>query len=175
MLNRLEDGIGGDGGCQYGLKINNKLPNIGQTIISAVVPDFPIASAPALRDIRSMALSFDPSAQSGSALPAAAQWIESLLYGSLGTSVAVIAVGWFGFEMLTGRLSLRRGGTLVLGCFIFFGAPSIARELKYLSQASGPADAPIASQQIASPPAPKPKLPPPYDPYAGAAVPGGGR
>lgn len=118
-----------------------------------------------------MAPPFDHGIQPGSSLPAAVEWIESLLYGGLGTSVAVIAVGWFGFEMLTGRLSLRRGGTLVLGCFIFFGAPSIARELKDLSQASGRANPPVAPQQIDVPPPPKPRLPPPYDPYAGAAVP----
>ena len=41
------------------------------------------------------------------------------------TVVAVIAVASIGFMMLTGRMNWRYGATLILGCFILFGAASI--------------------------------------------------
>lgn len=63
----------------------------------------------------------------GGAFPAAVGWIDGVLFGSLGTSIAVIAVAGFGFAMLQGRLSTRQGLRIVIGCFILFGAPSIAR------------------------------------------------
>ena len=106
---------------------------------------------------------------------AGAQWLADLLTGSVGTSIAVIAVGWFGFEMLSGRASLRRGVVVILGCFIVFGAPWIARGLIAASaQEQGEADP--RSSTLLSPPAPLPppkpqQLPPGYDPYAGASVP----
>jgi type IV secretion system protein VirB2 len=39
--------------------------------------------------------------------------------------VAVIAVAMVGFMMLTGRMNWRFGATVILGCFILFGAASI--------------------------------------------------
>ena len=101
----------------------------------------------------------------------ATQWVEQVLIGPLGTSLAVVAVAWFGFVMLTGRLSPRRGGLLVLGCFVLFNASDLARALVDLARGSGSASRPIAAQQITVPLPPTPKNPPPYDPYAGAAVP----
>lgn len=41
------------------------------------------------------------------------------------TVVAIIAVASVGFLMLTGRMSWRYGATVILGCFILFGAASI--------------------------------------------------
>ena len=105
---------------------------------------------------------------------AAAQWVDRMLVGPLGTSVAVIGVAWFGFALLAGRLSLRRGGLLILGCFVLFGAPGIARALIALAQAGGTATAPISPQQITVPPPPVAVAPPPFDPYAGASVPHAG-
>jgi type IV secretory pathway VirB2 component (pilin) len=105
---------------------------------------------------------------------AAAQWVDRMLVGPLGTSVAVIGVAWFGFALMAGRLSLRRGGLLVLGCFVLFGAPGIARALIGLAQAGGTTTAPISPQQITVPPPPVAVAPPPFDPYAGASVPNAG-
>ena len=103
---------------------------------------------------------------------AAAGWFERLLTGPLGTSAAVIAVAWFGFELLAGRLSVRRGGLLVLGCFVLFGAPGIARSLlSAANSAGGGRSAPVPLTIIAPPPAVP--SPPAYDPYAGASVPQG--
>jgi type IV secretion system protein VirB2 len=102
---------------------------------------------------------------------AAVRWIDGLLFGPLGTGLAIIAVGWFGFSLLAGRLPLRRGGVLVLGCFILFGAPTIAQALAGLAWQTSAGTAAVSQAQISVPPPAVPPTPPAYDPYAGAAVP----
>jgi type IV secretion system protein VirB2 len=71
-------------------------------------------------------------AQSGYADPAgsgpivgAINWIQGTLLGTVATVVAVIAVAVVGLMMLTGRMNWRYGATVILGCFILFGAASI--------------------------------------------------
>ena len=56
---------------------------------------------------------------------AALNWMEGTLLGNVATAVAVMAVAAVGFMMLTGRINWRYGVTVVLGCFILFGATSI--------------------------------------------------
>ncbi len=56
---------------------------------------------------------------------AAVRWLEGTLLGTIATVVAVIAVASVGFLMLTGRINWRYGITVILGCFILFGAASI--------------------------------------------------
>lgn len=58
-------------------------------------------------------------------LVGAVNWLQGTLLGTLATVVAVIAVATVGFMMLTGRISWRYGATVVLGCFILFGASTI--------------------------------------------------
>lgn len=74
----------------------------------------------------------EASAQDGFADPAgsgvlvsAVGWLQSTLLGTIATVVAVIAVAAVGFLMLTGRINWRHGATVILGCFILFGAASI--------------------------------------------------
>lgn len=55
----------------------------------------------------------------------ALSWLQGTLLGTVATVVAVIAVASVGFLMLTGRMNWRYGATVVLGCFILFGAASI--------------------------------------------------
>lgn len=55
----------------------------------------------------------------------AVQWLQGTLLGTIATTVAVIAVAVVGFMMLTGRINWRYGATVILGCFILFGAVSI--------------------------------------------------
>lgn len=55
----------------------------------------------------------------------AVRWLEGTLLGTIATVVAVIAVAAVGFLMLTGRINWRYGVTVILGCFILFGAASI--------------------------------------------------
>lgn len=114
-------------------------------------------------------VTFDPH---GSAF-AGVSWIERLVVGPLGASLAVIAVAWFGLVMLSGRLSLKRGGLLLLGCFILSSAPIMARALLGFSQQTSGGATQIQPQEIVVPPPRALPSPPNYDPYAGASVPDG--
>ena len=58
-------------------------------------------------------------------LVSAVQWLQGTLLGTVATVVAVIAVAAVGFMMLTGRINWRYGATVILGCFVLFGAASI--------------------------------------------------
>ena len=58
-------------------------------------------------------------------LVSAVRWLEGTLLGTVATVVAVIAVATVGFLMLTGRINWRYGATVIVGCFILFGAASI--------------------------------------------------
>lgn len=58
-------------------------------------------------------------------LVSAVRWLEGTLLGTIATVVAVIAVATVGFMMLIGRINWRYGATVILGCFILFGAASI--------------------------------------------------
>ena len=106
-----------------------------------------------------------------SALTTAAFWVQQAMLGTVATLVAIIAVAVIGLLMMTGRIDWRRGATVVVGCFVLFGAPVIAAGLYRV--ANGQADDVVATEPVAVPP-PAP-LPQPaasaYDPYAGAAVP----
>ena len=55
----------------------------------------------------------------------ALNWLEGTLLGTVATAAAIIAVAVVGFLMLTGRMNWRYGATVILGCFILFGAASI--------------------------------------------------
>ena len=55
----------------------------------------------------------------------AVKWLQGTLLGTFATVAAVIAVGVVGFMMLTGRINWKHGATVILGCFILFGAASI--------------------------------------------------
>jgi len=69
------------------------------------------------------ALAADP-AGSGPII-SALSWLQGTLLGNVATAVAVIAVAMVGFMMLTGRLNWRFGATVILGCFVLFGASAI--------------------------------------------------
>lgn len=68
--------------------------------------------------------SFSDPAGSGP-IVGAVQWLQHTLLGTVATVIAVIAVASIGFLMLTGRMNWRYGATVILGCFILFGAASI--------------------------------------------------
>src|SRR5206468_4590967 len=70
------------------------------------------------------AQSYSDPAGSG-VLVSAVNWLQGTLLGTIATVVAVIAVATVGFMMLTGRINWRYGVTVILGCFILFGASSI--------------------------------------------------
>jgi type IV secretory pathway VirB2 component (pilin) len=117
----------------------------------------------------------NPASDSGANVFAAAVgWVEGTLLGTVATAVAVIAVASVGFLLLSGRIDLRRGAQVIFGCFILFGASSIAGGIMRIAHDSGtPADIlppppPVDPYNGAAKPMTKPV---PYDPYAGAALP----
>lgn len=106
----------------------------------------------------------------------AAQWVEGALLGSVATALGTIAIACCGLLMLTGRLELRRGMIVVLGCFILFGAGAIARGVRGAADQSATPEAVVP--QLLTPPLlhARPTLPvrprPTFgdDPNAGVAV-----
>jgi type IV secretion system protein VirB2 len=52
-------------------------------------------------------------------------WIQGTLLGNVATTVAVIAVAACGFMMLSGRMNWKFGATVIMGCFVLFGATAI--------------------------------------------------
>lgn len=109
---------------------------------------------------------------SASPLLDAVGWIEDALLGTVATAVAVIAVGTIGATTLTGRIRLRDAATVILGCFILFGAPAIAAGIRSALFIGN--DATLASSSSSAVPLPAISPLPPaasYDPYAGASVP----
>ena len=76
--------------------------------------------------------------------------------------------------MLSGRIDMRRGVLVLLGCFVLFGAPVIAagiRSALSIDDALADADETYVSSPVTAAPLPLPSPAAPYDPYAGAAVP----
>jgi len=63
--------------------------------------------------------------QGSGVLVSAVNWLQGTLMGTVATVAAVIAVATVGFMMLTGRINWRYGVTVIIGCFVLFGASSI--------------------------------------------------
>jgi type IV secretory pathway VirB2 component (pilin) len=63
--------------------------------------------------------------QGSGPIGAALSWLQGTLLGNVATAVAVMAVAAVGFMMLTGRMNWRFGATVIIGCFILFGAGAI--------------------------------------------------
>ena len=102
------------------------------------------------------------------ALVAAVEWLQGTLLGSVAIGLCVIAVAWVGLLMLQGRLPVREGARVILGCFILLGAPVIASGFLGLLQGgvTSPPQAPLAIELPV-----REELPPPdHDPYAGASL-----
>ena len=64
------------------------------------------------------------------AITGALTWLEGTLMGTVATVAAVIAIAGVGFMMLTGRMNWRHGITVIVGCFILFGAASIVAGIR---------------------------------------------
>ena len=82
-----------------------------------------LAALPLLAMSAPAAAATDP--QGSGPIVAALAWMQGTLLGNVATAVAVIAVAMVGFMMLTGRMNWRFGATVIIGCFILFGAGTI--------------------------------------------------
>lgn len=106
-----------------------------------------------------------------SAIGSAMSWVSELLFGPLATIIAVIAIACIGFAMLSGRIDIRRGLSVVLGCFLLFGAKGMVEGLRNTKID----DSGRVAARVPPPPSYS-KLPPSmnnangFDPYAGAAI-----
>lgn len=100
-------------------------------------------------------------------------WVQGVALGSTATMIAVLAVAAVGLLMLSGRLELRRGIAVVIGCFILFRASGIAAALTGFSGSKEDSRPPISADTGPLPSSLRAPAPPAlaYDPYAGASVP----
>ena len=110
-----------------------------------------------------------------SPLVAAVDWLQGTLLGTVATTIAIVAVAAVGLMMLAGRVDFRRGATVICGCFILFGATSIAAGIRIVATGAGSNEAPVVAAFAAPPASPLPReyptpTPAPYDPYAGASA-----
>jgi type IV secretion system protein VirB2 len=64
------------------------------------------------------------------AIDGALYWIQGTIMGTVATVAAVISIASVGFMMLSGRMNWRHGITVILGCFILFGAASIVAGIR---------------------------------------------
>lgn len=105
---------------------------------------------------------------SASPLGEAVAWLTGTLLGSVATILCVLAIAFVGLMMLSGRLPVRRGFQVVVGCFLLLGAPLIAVTFAGAWRQASSAPPPVAIEQ---PVDPRGDLPPSdYDPYAGASL-----
>lgn len=113
-------------------------------------------------------------------LVSAVQWLQGTLLGTVATTVAIICVAAVGFMMLSGRMNVRHGASVIFGCFILFGASSIVAGVQATAAATGWQSGDYEPPPpVVAAPAPVPVVPIPAapvrpsnsDPYAGAAVP----
>jgi type IV secretory pathway VirB2 component (pilin) len=109
-------------------------------------------------------------AGSGTPMVESARWIEGVILGEIALGVCIIAVAFIGGLMLTGRLPLREGMRVVVGCFVLLGAPVIAGG--FATGASNSLSQ-LESTSVDEKPAGRAlrDLPPAnYDPYSGATL-----
>jgi type IV secretion system protein VirB2 len=88
-----------------------------------------IAAAPSV--VHAQVATANP--QGSGPIVAALSWLQGTLMGHVATAVAVMAVAAVGFMMLTGRMNWRFGATVILGCFILFGASAIVSGIQSVS------------------------------------------
>ncbi|WP_298465668.1 TrbC/VirB2 family protein [uncultured Erythrobacter sp.] len=109
---------------------------------------------------------FEPS--STSPVASSIEWINGVLFGQIAIGLCVLAVAFVGALMLSGRLPLRGGIRVVLGCFVLLGAPVIAAGFMgaFKDRSWAVAAVPTAPTQ-----SPRGDIEPAeYDPYAGASL-----
>jgi type IV secretory pathway VirB2 component (pilin) len=118
-----------------------------------------VAIAPSLFDL-----------PSGAILPTASDWVTGTLFGGLATGLCVLAVAFVGLMLMTGRLAVRDGLRVAVGCFVLLGAPLIASGLRGVADETAVGESSPQGLTIEVAPAPAELPPANYDPYAGASL-----
>jgi len=96
--------------------------------VGASLPISAAISVVAVARARAQSVNLDPAGSN--VILTAVTWLQGTLLGNVATAVAVIAVAATGLMMLTGRIDWRRGATVILGCFIVFGAAAIVAGIR---------------------------------------------
>ncbi len=110
-------------------------------------------------------------ADGGSPMSDSGHWIEGVVLGELTVGVCVLALALMGALMLTGRLPLREGARIVVGCFVMVGAPVIASAFVVVGGNAISIEPPPPPSDNGSKATSRPPLrPADYDPYAGASL-----
>lgn len=97
---------------------------------------FAALSAAALLPSAAFAQSVGANPAGSGPIVAALGWLQGTLLGNVATAVAVIAVAMVGFMMLTGRMNWRFGATVIVGCFVLFGAGAIVSGIQSTAAAA---------------------------------------
>lgn len=103
-------------------------------MMKSTAPALAVAAAAAAGAARAQALGASPAGSTP--INAALDWVEGTMLGNLATTAAVIAVASVGYLMLTGRVDWRRGLTVIVGCFIIFGAAAIVAGIRTMAGAA---------------------------------------
>ena len=108
---------------------------------------------------------FDPAGRS--VFGAAMEWMTGTLLGNVAVSLCVLAVAFVGLMLMSGRLAIRDGLRVAVGCFVLLGAATIAAGLRGAADeaSSGRPDPVVVPTMEAVPVAP-----PSDDRYAGASL-----
>ncbi|PZU14320.1 MAG: hypothetical protein DI591_12235 [Citromicrobium sp.] len=96
----------------------------------------------------------------------AADWLAALVTGTMAQTIAVMAIAVLGIMTMSGRLPVRAGLRVVLGCFVLFGAPVIAGGLMGVVERDNLPTEVVEGEEAARPPLPQST----FDPYAGASI-----
>lgn len=83
-------------------------------------------------------------------------------------TVAIVAVASIGFLMFTGRTDLRRAARVIIGCFILFGATTIANAVVGVLHPAPPPPTASEPPLAYTPAVPRPTS---TDPFPGASIP----
>ncbi|WP_172970284.1 TrbC/VirB2 family protein [Erythrobacter sp. THAF29] len=109
----------------------------------------------------------------------AVDWLVALISGPLAGVLLTLAIAFVAFELLSGRMAMRRGLSVLIGGFILVGAFDIAQTLISViperpTLRTPPAatvpirdDYPRTFSPDGAPPKPEPAHNNPFDPYAG--------
>lgn len=64
--------------------------------------------------------------QGTSAIEPAIIWLAELIAGSFGLVLMMLAIAIYGLGLLSGQLQVKRGVSVVLGCFVLIGASQLS-------------------------------------------------
>lgn len=109
-----------------------------------------------------------PYSTEGRKIEAGAEWLAEMASGSLAIGLCVLAVALVGLLMLSGRLPVREGLRVALGCSLLLGAPVVASAFVLLGEKRGDYSAAGATFLPVDVRASLPSSN--HDPYAGASL-----